>query len=78
MSFRADYNLASGNNRVTNQWGASWTIAGACSTNKNYFGRPNAHTARLEVQAQMCAVPYTTTFYLELSVSGNRAYYTYG
>lgn len=78
MSFKADYNLANGKNRVTNQWGASWTIAGACSTNKNFFGRPNSTTARLEVQAQMCAAPYTTTFFLELHVGGNRSYYNYG
>lgn len=78
MSFKADYSLASGKNRITNQWGATWTIGGACSTSKNYFGRPSSTRARLEVQAQMCSLPYTTTFYLELSVGGNRAGYTYG
>ena len=78
MSFKADYSLASGKNRVINQWGASWSIGGACSTTQNYFGRPKASVARLEVQAQVCGVPYTTTFFLELSLSGNRAYYNYG
>ena len=78
MSFRADYSLAPGANKITNQWAASWSIGGACSTTKNYFGRPSSTRARLEVQAQMCGIPYSTTFFLELAVGGNKSSFTFG
>jgi hypothetical protein len=78
MSFRADYSLAPGANKITNQWAASWTIGGACSTTKNYFGRPSSTRARLEVQAQVCGVPYSTTFFLELAVGGNKSSFSFG
>lgn len=78
MSFRADYSLTPGANKITSQWGASWTLGGACSTTKNYFGRPSSTRARLEVQAQVCGVPYSTTFFLELAVGGNKSSFSFG
>jgi hypothetical protein len=78
MSFRANYSLKSGDNRITNVYAASWSIGGACGTSKNYFGRPTAKIARLEVQAQMCVIPHSQTFWLQLALSGNKAAFTFG
>jgi hypothetical protein len=71
MSFNASYNL--GNNTVTNVYGAGWSIGGACSVDLTYLGRPAANIGRMDLKAQMCGLPYSTTFWLQLKVSGGAA-----
>ena|SRR6478735_8023278 len=86
MSFRADFTYVTpGNDRIDSVWGDSWSIGGACSTNRNYFGIQKKYEdasgparARLQVQAQMCGIPYTTTFYLQLQVGAGGATFQYG
>ena len=86
MSFYASFTYVTpGYDRIDEVWGATYTIGGACSTNRNYFGiqkkYENAYgpaRARLEVQAQVCGVPYSTTFFLQLTVGSGGAQYTYG
>ncbi|MGH1524733.1 hypothetical protein ACRAWC_12115 [Leifsonia sp. L25] len=70
MAFRASYNL--GTNQVTNAYGAEYTILTACSASPS-LNRPAANIARLNVAAQMCALPYATVFWLQLTVSGGSA-----
>ena len=71
MGFRMSYNAAT--NHVTNVYGADWTIGGACSATQNYLGSPASNVARLEVQATMCGIPYSTLFWLQATVSGGVA-----
>jgi len=86
LSFYSSFTyITPGFDRIDSVWGASWSIGGACSTDRNYFGinkKVESSTgparARLEVQAQMCGVAYTTTFFLQLTVGAGGAKYTYG
>ncbi|GAB3142458.1 hypothetical protein [Marisediminicola antarctica] len=86
MSFYASFTYVTpGYDRIDEVWGARYTIGGACSTNRNFFGIQKKYEnvygparARLEVQAQVCGVPYTTTFFLQLTVGSGGAQYTYG
>lgn len=71
MGFKANYNVSS--NTVSSVWGASWTIGGSCSSSLVYLGIPNSHTGILTVSAQMCGVPYNTSFNLAVTVSGGVA-----
>lgn len=71
MSFYASYNL--GNNTVTNTYGAGWSIGGACGVDLLYLGRPASNIGRMDIKAQMCGLPYSTTFWLQLKVSGGSA-----
>lgn len=71
MSFHASYNL--GNNTVTNTYGAGWSIGGACGVDLVYLGRPASNVGRMDLKAQMCAIPYSTTFWLQLTVKGGSA-----
>lgn len=71
LSFYASYNL--GNNTVTNTYGAGWSIGGACSVGLIYLGRPASNIGRMDVQAQMCGIPYNTTFWLQLTVRNGAA-----
>ncbi|WP_146079453.1 hypothetical protein [Rathayibacter sp. AY2B9] len=72
MSFYTSYNLSS-NTVTANPWGPAWTIGGACGSSLNYLGRPLANRAQMLINAQMCGVPYNTTFELRLTVSGGAA-----
>ncbi|WP_349866769.1 hypothetical protein [Leifsonia sp. WHRI 6310E] len=71
LSFYASYNL--NNNTVTNTYGAGWSIGGACSANLVYLGRPASNIGRMDVSAQMCGIPYSTTFWLQLTVRSGSA-----
>ena len=71
MSFYASYNV--GNNTVTNTYGAGWSIGGACGVDLIYLGRPASNIGRMDLKAQMCMIPYSTTFWLQLKVSGGSA-----
>lgn len=86
MSFYASFTYVTpGYDRIKEVWGAGWSIGGACGTNQNYFGIQKMYEnssgparARLEVQAQMCGIPYSTTFFLQLTVGAGGAQYSYG
>jgi hypothetical protein len=67
MGFKASYNLST--NRVTNVYGAQWTIGGACSSSLRSLNIPTSNVGRMDINAQMCAVPYSTTFFLQVTVS---------
>ncbi|MFC6356117.1 hypothetical protein [Luethyella okanaganae] len=71
MGLKANYNVSS--NTVSSVWGASWTIGGSCSSSLAYLGRPNSNTGLETVSAQMCGVPYATSFNLQVQVSGGTA-----
>jgi hypothetical protein len=71
MAFKASYNLST--NTVSSVYGASWTIGGACSTSLIYLGRPASNIGRMDVSAQMCGVPYSTTFFLAVTVKNGVA-----
>lgn len=70
LAFRASYNL--GTNQVTNAYGAEYTILGACGASSS-ITRPAGNIARLNVPTQMCALPYSSVFWLQLTVSGGSA-----
>jgi hypothetical protein len=69
MSFMASYNTST--NSVTNAYGPSATILGACGVEKRVY-RPARDIGRLDVQAQMCVIPHSKTFWLQLRVSGGK------
>jgi hypothetical protein len=71
MAFKANYNVST--NRVTSVWGSSWSIGGSCSSSQQYLGTPNRNTGNLTVSAQMCGIPYSTSFNLAVTVSGGVA-----
>lgn len=71
MSFYASYNL--GNNTVTNTYGPGWSIGGACGVDLISLGRPASNIGRMDLKAQMCLIPYSTTFWIQLKVSGGSA-----
>lgn len=71
MGFKANYNLNT--NTVSSVWGASWTIGGSCSSSQVYLGRPSSSIGLLAVSAQQCAIPYSTTFNLQVQVSAGNA-----
>lgn len=70
MAFRASYSLSS--NQVTNAYGYEYTIVGACGASPS-LSRPAGNIARLNISAQMCVLPYSTAFWLQLTVSGGSA-----
>ncbi|QNE36150.1 hypothetical protein [Leifsonia shinshuensis] len=70
MAFRASYNL--GTNQVTNAYGPEYTIVGACGASPS-LSRPAGNMARLNIATQMCVLPYSTVFWLQLTVSGGSA-----
>ncbi|WP_171924980.1 hypothetical protein, partial [Ralstonia sp. 3N] len=70
MAFRASYNL--GTNQITNAYGPEYTIVGACGASPS-LGRPAGNIARLNIATQMCVLPYSTLFWLQLTVSGGSA-----
>jgi len=71
LGFKANWNVNS--NTVSSVWGASWTIGGACSSSLAYLGRPNSNTGLETVAAQMCGVPFSTSFNLQVQLSGGKA-----
>ncbi|MFF1573718.1 hypothetical protein ACFVWR_13275 [Leifsonia sp. NPDC058292] len=71
MGFLMSYNAST--NTVTNVYGGSWSIGGACGSSQKYLGKPAYNVARLEVSASMCAIPYQTVFWLQATVSGGVA-----
>jgi hypothetical protein len=81
MGFKANFTInASGYDKITLLWGASWAIGGACSASQLYFGTPKATESStgpaiglLTVQAQMCVVGYNSNFNSELAVGSNKA-----
>lgn len=70
LAFRASYNLST--NQVTNAYGAEYTILGACGASSS-ITRPASNIARLNVPTQMCVLPYSSVFWLQLTVSGGSA-----
>lgn len=74
LAFRATYNLST--NQVTNAYGAEYTVLGACSASSN-ISRPAGNIARLNVPTQLCVLPYSTVFWLQLTVSGGSARVTW-
>lgn len=71
MGFKANYNVVT--NTVSSVWGASWSIGGSCSSSLAYLGRPTSNIGLETVSAQMCGVPYSTAFNLQVRVSGGVA-----
>lgn len=71
MSFKASYNVST--NTVTSVYGAGWQIGGACSANLVYLGKPAKNIGRMDVNAQMCGVPYNSTFFLAVTLKGGVA-----
>jgi hypothetical protein len=86
MSFKANFTYVTpGYDRIDMIYGANNTVGGACDVNTTYFGivqsTENSNgpaRARYEVQAQMCGVPYSTTFFLELTVGAGGANFNFG
>ncbi|HEY1529476.1 MAG TPA: hypothetical protein VGF80_01540 [Galbitalea sp.] len=68
LDFYANFNT--NNNTVTKVYSPGWSIAGSCSTSLIDLIRPAANIGREDVSAQMCVVGYSTTFFLQLKVSG--------
>lgn len=76
MSFKTSYNVST--NTVTNVYGAGWQIGGACSANLVYLGKPAKNIGRMDVNAQMCGVPYNSTFFLAVTLKGGVATESWG
>jgi len=76
LSFKASYNVST--NTVTNVYGAGWQIGGACSASLVYLGKPAKNIGRMDVNAQMCGVPYNSTFFLAVTLKRGVATKSWG
>lgn len=76
LSFKASYNVST--NTVTNVYGAGWQIGGACSASLVYLGKPAKNIGRMDVSAQMCGVPYNSTFFLAVTLKRGVATKSWG
>jgi hypothetical protein len=65
MGFKASYNVST--NKVTNVYGAQYTVGGACGVSHT-LGRPAGNIGRLDVYASMCVVGYQSSFFLQVTL----------
>lgn len=71
LAFRASYDLST--DEVTNAYGAEYAILGACGASSG-ISRPAGNVARLNVSAQMCALPDAPVVWLQLTVRDGSAH----
>lgn len=76
LAFNANYNIST--TQVSSVWGGRWSIIGACSASQSYLGRPAYNMGQLNVAAQMCGVPYSTVFWLRVTVKPGVATESWG
>lgn len=71
MAFKANYNL--NYNTVSAVWGATWAIGGSCGSSLDYLGIPTSNIGNMTVSATTCGWWFSTSFNLQLTVSGGVA-----